>query len=78
MITLRELAERLKREDPDYLIELLKIRSDDLIERFFDLVEEQYEVLVEEYEAEQAEFDPWGEGTDSWASDEETLDNEDS
>lgn len=74
MITLRELAERLKREEETYLLELLGLTSEDIVERFMDIIEDRYDEIIGEYEAEQKGFDPFEEddGRDEapWSSDE--------
>lgn len=50
MITLRELIEKLKREEETSLMEILDIHSDELVERFIDKVEEKFEKLSLEYD----------------------------
>lgn len=50
MITLPELVEKLKREDEVLLLELLDLRSEDLIERFIDKIEERFDVLASEFD----------------------------
>jgi hypothetical protein len=48
-ITIRELQERAaERLDPDELVELLDISSEELVEAFPDKIEEHYEQLVQE------------------------------
>jgi hypothetical protein len=55
-ITIRELQERAaERLDPDELVELLDISSEELVEAFPDKIEEHYEQLVQEL------FDEFGE-----------------
>jgi hypothetical protein len=49
-ITFEELKEKLQRVDEVTLLELLDIRSDDLVERFEDYIEEQQEKLMREIE----------------------------
>lgn len=46
-LVLSELLEKLKREDEVYLLELLNITSEDIIDRFHDLVEERMDYLEE-------------------------------
>lgn len=59
-ITVRELQERLaERYDPDEIVEVLDISSDELVEAFPDKVEEHYDELVQEL------FDEFGEDGDS-------------
>lgn len=50
MITFDELKEKLQRVDEVTLLELLEIRSDDIIERFEDFIEEQQDKLMREIE----------------------------
>jgi hypothetical protein len=58
-VTIRELQERLaERRDPDEIVELLDISSDELTEAFPDKVEEHYDELVQEL------FDEFGEEGD--------------
>lgn len=48
-VTIRELQERLaERYDPDEIVEVLDITSDELVEAFPDKVEEHYDELVQE------------------------------
>lgn len=49
-ITFEELKEKLQRVDEVTLLELLEIRSDDIVERFEDLIEEQQDKLMREIE----------------------------
>ena len=56
MITLVELKERLMREEETYLLELLGVSSEDLVNRFDDIIEEKYDILVQEYEEETEEL----------------------
>ena len=49
-ITFEELKEKLQRVDEVTLLELLEIRSDDIVERFEDFIEEQQEKLMQEIE----------------------------
>ena len=49
-ITFEELKEKLQRVDEVTLLELLEIRSDDIVERFEDFIEEQQEKLMREIE----------------------------
>lgn len=46
-LILSELLEKLKREDEVYLLELLNISSEDILERFADFVEERQDYLEE-------------------------------
>lgn len=46
-LILSELLDKLKREDEIYLLELLSINSEMILERFSDLVEERMEYLEE-------------------------------
>lgn len=48
-ITVRELQERLaERYDPDEIVDVLEISSDELVESFPDKIEDKYEQLVQE------------------------------
>jgi hypothetical protein len=49
-LTFEELKEKLQRVDEVALLELLEIRSDDIIERFEDYIEEQQDKLMREIE----------------------------
>ena len=49
-LTFEELKEKLQRVDEVTLLELLEIRSDDIVERFEDFIEEQQEKLMREIE----------------------------
>jgi hypothetical protein len=49
-ITFEELREKLQRIDEVTLLELLEIRSDDIVERFEDFIEEQQDKLMREIE----------------------------
>lgn len=49
-LTFEELKEKLQRVDEVTLLELLEIRSDDLVERFEDYIEEQQDKLMREIE----------------------------
>ncbi len=53
MLTLKELKEKLKREDEVSLLEILDIESEDLVEMFEHKIEARYEILVEDYEEEE-------------------------
>ena len=50
MLTVTELAEKLKREEECSLLELLDITSEDIVEKFNDKVEEKYDSLAEEFD----------------------------
>lgn len=49
-ITFEELKEKLQSVDEVTLLELLEIRSDDIVERFEDFIEEQQDKLMREIE----------------------------
>jgi hypothetical protein len=49
-LTFEELKEKLQRVDEVTLLELLEIRSDDIVERFEDFIEEQQDKLMREIE----------------------------
>jgi len=44
-LTFEELKEKLKMIDEVLLVEMLDIRSDDIVERFYDVIEEQQQKL---------------------------------
>lgn len=44
-LTFEELKEKLKMIDEVSLIEMLDIRSDDIVERFYDVIEDQQQKL---------------------------------
>lgn len=48
MMTLQEVKEALCHYDEVTLLEVLDIKSDELVERFEDIIEAQYERLIEE------------------------------
>lgn len=50
MLTLNELIEKLKREDEVLLLEVLHIRSDELVEAFIDKIEDRFEELSLEFD----------------------------
>jgi hypothetical protein len=49
-ITFEELKEKLQSVDEVALLELLEIRSEDIVERFEDYIEEQQDKLMREIE----------------------------
>lgn len=49
-LTFEELKEKLQRVDEVTLLELLDIRSEDIVERFEDFIEEQQDRLTREIE----------------------------
>ena len=49
-ITFEELKEKLQSVDEVTLLELLEIRSDDIVDRFEDFIEEQQDKLMREIE----------------------------
>ena len=49
-ITFEELKEKLQSVDEVTLLELLEIRSEDIVERFEDFIEEQQDKLMREIE----------------------------
>ncbi len=48
--TFVELSEKLKRFDEVYLLEILGITSDEIVERFQDTIDERYDQLLKEVE----------------------------
>jgi hypothetical protein len=49
-LTFEELKEKLQRVDEVTLLELLEIRSDDIVDRFEDYIEDKQEYLLKEIE----------------------------
>ena len=49
-LTFEELKEKLQSVDEVTLLELLEIRSEDIVERFEDFIEEQQDKLMREIE----------------------------
>ena len=49
-LTLIDLKELLAREDEVYLLELLNISSEEIVERFDDFIEDRFDQLILEYE----------------------------
>jgi hypothetical protein len=47
MLTLLEICDKLKRLDEVTLVEILEIRSEDIVERFLDEIEDMADVLEE-------------------------------
>ena len=55
--TLEELKERLARFEECYLLELLQVTSDQLVQRFDDIIEEHFEDLLSELEEDENQDD---------------------
>lgn len=55
MLTLTDLADRMKHLDEVTLLEVLDIKSDELTDRFLDKIENRFDYLCEELE----EIDLW-------------------
>lgn len=49
-ITYNELLDKLKREEETLLVEVLEIRSEDIVNRFEDFISNRFEYLIEEYD----------------------------
>jgi|LakMenE18May11ns_1017448.scaffolds.fasta_scaffold9750732_2 hypothetical protein len=49
-ITYNELLDRLKQEEETLLVEVLEIRSEDIVNRFEDFISNKLDYLIEEYE----------------------------
>lgn len=49
-VTLEELKSKLADMEETYLLELLQLRSQDLVDRFGDLIEDRYDELIGELE----------------------------
>jgi hypothetical protein len=51
MLTLEELMDRLLTQmDPDDILDLLQISTEDLLDKFSDRIEERYEELNDEFD----------------------------
>lgn len=49
-ITLNQLLDRMKQLDEVYLVELLEITSEDLVDKFTDYIEDNKENIINELE----------------------------
>ena len=49
MMTLPELAEKLKRQEETDLLEILEISSEEIVEKFMDKIEEEFDRLEKEF-----------------------------
>ena len=49
-VTLQDLCMHLERVEETLLVELLNLRSEDIVERFRDIIEENYDRLLGEIE----------------------------
>ena len=49
-VTLQDLCNHLERAEETMLVELLNLRSEDIVERFRDVIEENYDRLLGEIE----------------------------
>ena len=49
-LTFDELLEKLKREEETLLVEILEIRSEDIVNRFEDFISTRIEYLLDEYD----------------------------
>lgn len=54
--TYSDIRERLKQIDEVSLLEILDIRSEDLVDRFDDKIEEKLDDLAQEFEDEEEEL----------------------
>lgn len=52
-MTYNELLDKLKQEEETLLVEVLEIRSEDIVNRFEDYISNRLDYLIEEYD----EFD---------------------
>lgn len=53
--TFQELLNKLKQEEEVILLEVLKISSEDLVDRFEDIIESKMDFLFSEYELNEGE-----------------------
>lgn len=63
MLTLTDLAEKLKQVDEISLMEVLEINSEDLVNRFMDKIEEKMDNLITEFDNDSQAYD---EGNEWW------------
>lgn len=49
-LTLNQLLEHLKQLDEVYLLELLEVTSEDIVDRFTDYIEDNKEAVINELE----------------------------
>jgi hypothetical protein len=65
--TTKDLADELRQLDEITLIELLHLRSDDIVDRFGDIIEERYDQIydfLKEDDDDDNEEDPSGDWSD--------------
>ena len=55
MLTLNDLAEKLKQIDEISLMEILEITSEDLVLKFIDRIEDKYDYLVDDFDNDAGE-----------------------
>lgn len=55
--TIRDLIDDLKRLDEVTLVEVLNLRSEDIVDRFEDVIEARYDVLISEFDDTEDEED---------------------
>ena len=56
--------EKLKTVEETYLVELLNLSSEDIVERFADIIEDDFERLAAEIGSEYPGSDPFEDGTE--------------
>ena len=66
MLTLKDVADRLKKQDEISVMEILELTSEDLVERFMDRVEERFEELQDDLCDDASMYDDNDEGYDEW------------
>jgi hypothetical protein len=49
MLTFKELCEKLESEEETILVEVLDLKSADIVDRCSDIIEDKFEYLEEEY-----------------------------
>ena len=49
-MTLHELITQLRNEEETVLLEVLGLKSDDLVDAFYDVIQERYNYLVDLYD----------------------------
>lgn len=66
MLTLKDVADRLKKQDEISVMEILELTSEDLVDRFMDRVEERFEELQDDLCDDASMYDDNDEGYDEW------------
>ena len=51
-MNLIDLIQQLRKEDPDVVLELLNLSTDELVDAFYDKVEERFDYLRNQFQQE--------------------------